>query len=155
MKRKTTIRGGAALVDECAAAIQEKYCTKRYDVQRSICQEKEGISILVTINVATSSLGRILRNLSGLNARACLKLTPMGEDLDVRVFGGRWWDKLFAGVICWFFLWWLLATMFVGIILQRKLHGQVYKETLQWFDSRKAWLGGQVVKIRTSPRGRR
>ena len=144
MSKITTIRDGAALIDEFAYFTEQKYLAKHFEVHRHLAEDKYTTRIIVKIDTSTSTIGRILRNITGTHTKASLTLEPLGNDLKMTLSGGMWWDKILAFTICWFFLWPLLVTMILGIIGQNKLHNQIYIDSLQWFDSRKAWLDGRT-----------
>lgn len=96
-----------------------------YDVQRTIVKGQNTLGIHVKIDAASSTIGRIMRFITGLSSRATLKLTASGENLDVEIFGGMWGDKVFAVIVCWYFLWPLLHTMIIGVFRQMALHDEV------------------------------
>lgn len=148
MSRKATIRGGAAFIDECAASIQAKYEANHHDVEKALLERPNSVGMLVKIK----SNARFWQ--SGWKSRVSLSLTLTGDDLEINVGGGIWWGTIVIAALCLCCGYWapipLAVVIMREISSQKKLRDQVFNDTVQWFDSRKAWLDGGTVRLRTS-----
>lgn len=137
MSNKTTISGAAGKLEACASHILEKYQSEGYGVQRIAFEENDNNGILVQMKNSTSTGGGLLRTVTGLSSCATLKLTVVGNDLNVEVMAGKWLEKAGVAVVSWFILWPLFVTAAVGAFRQKSFLDRVYNDTLAWLATNK------------------
>ena len=138
MSNKTTIAGAAKKMKACSDFIQEHYQAEGYGTQQLAFEENDNPGLLVQIKNSTTTGGGILRLATGLSACATVKLTEVGDDLNVEVMAGKWLDKAGVAVVSWFVLWPLLVTAAIGAFRQKSFLDRVYADTLAWFASNKS-----------------
>ena len=137
MSRKTTIKGKAAVIDLCAAHIQQTYQSHGYGTQKLFFEDNDATGIIVQIKNSKSTTGSVLRTVTGMNSCATLKLTAAGDDLIVEVMAGKWIDKVGAAVVSWFVLWPLFVTAAIGAYRQKAFLDKVFNDTLTWLATEK------------------
>lgn len=134
-RRHAHVSNASSMIDDLASAMVVKYRDKGYGVQRLAFEQDGESGVLVQIKNSKSGVGSFLRLATGLSSCATLKLLRVGNDLEIKVFAGKWIDKIGAGVVSWFVLWPLLLTAAFGAYRQMTFLDEVYDSAVAWASS--------------------
>ena len=134
-RRHAYVSNAARKIDVLASAMLSKYVHDGYDVQRLSFEHGEQRGVLVKIQNYKSNAGKYFRMVVGMWACATIKLLLRGNNLEVKVFGGKWIDKIGVVVVSLFILWPLLLVALIGAYRQKRLLDAAYDSVIQQVSS--------------------
>jgi len=128
-----TIPNGASALEALLAYLNVKYVGSGYECQ-IFGLEKEGRygKLLQIRSVAESYLGAV-KTVTGLRSVICVTCLPVGDDLSIRIFGGKWLEKVALNVVSWFVLHPLFVTSAIGGWRQIALVDKLDRDVLAYF----------------------
>ena len=134
-RRHAYVSNVARKIDVIASAMVTKYGQEGYDVQRLSFEHGDQRGVLIKLQNHKSNAGKYFRMAMGMWAYATVKLLLRGDDLEIKVFGGRWIDKIGVAAVSLFVLWPILLLALIGAYRQKKLLDKVYDSVIQQVSS--------------------
>ena len=138
MDRKMTIAGAASKRAACVEFLSGKYKAEGYEVQIVPIEENGEQGVLLQMrNTTENTASGWMKNLTGLETCASVKLVDAGTALSAEVLAGKWLDKVAAGAVSMVVLWPLLVTASIGAIKQKAMLDRVWNETVTFLSTQK------------------
>jgi hypothetical protein len=128
-----TIPNGASALEDLLSYLRVKYVGTGYECQIFGFEEEGRYGKLLQIrSVAESYLGAV-KTVTGLRSVICVTCLPAGNDLSIRIFGGKWLEKVALNVVSWFVLHPLFVTSAIGGWRQKTLVDKLDRDVLAYF----------------------
>lgn len=133
MKRERLIQNKAGKMIALADAIMRDYKADGYETQElEVKDDGHGNKgYIVQIRNTSENAGGFLKKIIGCENCASLVLTAKGNDLEVKVGGGKWLDKAAVMGVSMIVLWPLLITATVGSFRQKALLNNLFMNALE------------------------
>lgn len=128
-----TIPNGASALEDLLGYLRVKYVGNGYECQIFGLEEEGRYGKLLQIrSVAESYLGAV-KTVTGLRSVICVTCLPVGNNLSIRIFGGKWLEKVAVNMVSWFVLHPLFVTSAIGGWRQKTLVDKLDRDVLAFF----------------------
>jgi len=116
-----------------ANAIMRDYKAEGYEAQElEVKDDGHGNSgYIVQIRNTAKNAGGFLKKIIGCENCASLVLTAKGNDLEVKVAGGKWLDKAAVVGVSLIVLWPLFVTATIGSVRQKALLDNLFMNAIE------------------------
>lgn len=133
MQREKTIYNKASKMIALANAIMQDYKAEGYETQElEVKDDGHGNKgYIVQIRNTAKNAGGFLKKIIGCENCASLVLTAKGNDLEVKVVGGKWLDKAAVMGVSMIVLWPLLVTATIGSFRQKALLDNLFMNAIE------------------------
>ena len=130
--KKQIIRNQAEKIESLANSVMTDYKAEGYEVQKLEVKTSDNKceSLLVQIRNTSSGVGSWFKKAIGCETCASLILTPLGNDLEIKVSGGKWLDKAAVVGVSMVVLWPLFFTAAIGTFRQKALLNNLFMSAI-------------------------
>ena len=133
MRREQLIQNKASKMIALANAIMQDYKAEGYETQElEVKDDGHGNKgYIVQIRNTSENAGGFLKKIIGWENCASLVLTAKGNDLEVKVAGGKWLDKAAVIGVSMIVLWPLLITGTIGSFRPKALLDKLFMNAFE------------------------